>query len=274
MSSVGAAPPFDGLRVLDLTTEIAGGYASKLLVDAGADVLVIEPPTGDPLRRFTSALTPLPTDQDGVLFGFLRASARGLTADPSDPAQVARVVELAQHADVLLGTYVPGAGHWAGIGPDRWLEVSPRLTVVAISPWGSSGPWADRPATEFTVQAACGGTARRGLPARSPGRGRGPAGGLAGRGVRGRGRPDRLRPRPPHGHRAVGGRVDARSRRPVPERAVHGDRRPVVPGPQARADDRGPLDRTGVRRRGGVLHPDRAAVDRLLRPDRSTRPGR
>ena len=63
----------------------------------------------------------------------------------ADPRQVARVVELAHRSDVLLATYVPGAGHWAGIGPDRWLEINPRLTVVVVSPWGSSGPWADRP---------------------------------------------------------------------------------------------------------------------------------
>ena len=76
MPDAGAVPPFDGLRVLDLSGEIAGGYASKLLVDAGADVIVVEPPGGDPLRRFTSAIAPLPDGEDGVLFGFLRASAR------------------------------------------------------------------------------------------------------------------------------------------------------------------------------------------------------
>jgi crotonobetainyl-CoA:carnitine CoA-transferase CaiB-like acyl-CoA transferase len=152
--------PFPGLRVLDVSSGIAGAYATKVLVDAGAEAMVAEPPEGDALRRHTSAATPLGPGEDGVLFRYLRASTRSV------PAAAART--LATSADVLIERYQPGEGHWAGEPPGAWLARNPRLVVVSISPWGTEGPWADRPATEFTVQAACGATARRGLPDRPP----------------------------------------------------------------------------------------------------------
>ena len=56
--------PLAGLRVVDLTTEIAGPYATKLLTDAGAEVVKIEPPGGDPLRRWTASQTELAPGED------------------------------------------------------------------------------------------------------------------------------------------------------------------------------------------------------------------
>ncbi|HEY2429366.1 MAG TPA: CoA transferase, partial [Acidimicrobiales bacterium] len=155
-------PPFDGLRVLDLTTGIAGGYATKLLVDGGADALLVEPPGGDPLRRFTAATAPLAPGEDAPLFRFLRAGVASVDADGE------RLTALAAEADVVLATYRPGQGHGGRMDARRLTATFPSLVVVSISPWGTTGPWADRPATELTVQAACGGTARRGLPDRSP----------------------------------------------------------------------------------------------------------
>jgi len=152
--------PFDGLRVLDVSSGIAGAYATKVLVDAGADAIIVEPPGGDPLRRHTSASVPLAPGEEGVLFRYLRASTRSVPA-PAVPA-------LAAEADILIARYEPGNGHWGGTAPDAWLRANPRLVVVSISPWGTEGPWADRAATEFTVQAASGATARRGLADRPP----------------------------------------------------------------------------------------------------------
>jgi crotonobetainyl-CoA:carnitine CoA-transferase CaiB-like acyl-CoA transferase len=152
--------PLEGLRVLDVSSGIAGAYATKLLVDGGADAIVAEPPDGDPLRRHTSAATPLAPGEDGVLFRYLRASTRSV------PEVVAGA--LVADADVLIERYQPGVGHWGGSTPSSWLARNPRLVVVSVSPWGTEGPWADRAATEFTVQAACGATARRGLPDRPP----------------------------------------------------------------------------------------------------------
>ncbi|HEV3227545.1 MAG TPA: CoA transferase, partial [Acidimicrobiales bacterium] len=127
------------VRVLDRTTDIAGPYCTKLLADAGADVVKIEPPGGDPLRRWRS----------GRLFDFLNRSKRW-----SDDAR------LEARADVLVVD--------EPVEPDALWAVNPTLVVVTITPWGCDGPWVGRPYTEFTLQAWAGATGSRGYPDSPP----------------------------------------------------------------------------------------------------------
>jgi crotonobetainyl-CoA:carnitine CoA-transferase CaiB-like acyl-CoA transferase len=130
-----------GVRVIDETTEIAGPYCTKLLADAGADVVKVETGDGDPLRRWGS----------GGLFEFLNTSKRSVQGDAG---------ALVDRADVLVvDGPVDAAALWA---------TNPALVVVTITPFGCDGPWVDRPATEFTLQAACGSTGNRGLPEDPP----------------------------------------------------------------------------------------------------------
>src|SRR5262247_4018487 len=96
--------PFSALRVLDLSTEIAGPYATKLLCDQGADVIKVEEAPGDPLRRRTAARIALPHDTDSALFQFLNAGKRAALCDPGDAAQRARLRELAREADVVVSS--------------------------------------------------------------------------------------------------------------------------------------------------------------------------
>jgi len=168
-SGAGSAPrPFAALRVLDLSTEIAGPYASKLLADQGAEVLKVERPEGDPLRRRTAARVSLPEREDSALFRFLNAGKRAARCDPSDRADRERLAGLALEADVLIESGGPGAlEQWTGGTAALWAA-NPRLSVISISPWGLRGPFAGRPATEWTLQAATGATARRGTPERGP----------------------------------------------------------------------------------------------------------
>lgn len=146
--------PLSGVRVLDLSTEIAGGYCSKLLTDAGADVVKLEPVEGDPLRRWVASGTALADGTDAPLFRFLHASQRSVLADPATDAR------WWAGADIVLAT--------EPLDADALLVRHPHLVVVTITPWGATGPWRDRPATEFTVQAASGTTFTRGLPEREP----------------------------------------------------------------------------------------------------------
>jgi crotonobetainyl-CoA:carnitine CoA-transferase CaiB-like acyl-CoA transferase len=160
--------PFAALRVLDLSTEIAGPYATKLLCDLGADVQKIEEPSGDPLRRRTAARVDLPEDTDSALFQFLNAGKRSAVCDPRDPAQRAHVLDLAREADLLFESGGPGALAQRLASGDELRAVNPRLCVVSISPWGLTGPYAARPATEWTLQAATGFISRRGTAERGP----------------------------------------------------------------------------------------------------------
>jgi crotonobetainyl-CoA:carnitine CoA-transferase CaiB-like acyl-CoA transferase len=138
----------EGVRVVDLSMEIAGPYCTKLLADAGADVVKVEPPEGDPMRDWAS----------GALFEFLHTSKRLVVAEPADAA----VRDLCSRADIVVRNDV-------GASEIETLRAgNPALVVVSITPFGLDGPWRDRAATEFTLQAWCGSTASRGEPERPP----------------------------------------------------------------------------------------------------------
>jgi crotonobetainyl-CoA:carnitine CoA-transferase CaiB-like acyl-CoA transferase len=146
------------LRVIDFSTGIAGAYCTKLLADARADVIKVEPPGGDPLRRWTVADVDL-RGADGALFQFLNTSKRSLVGQPSDPA----ILELVAGADLVVESFEPAAFDAAGL-----CERFPGLVVLSITPFGRSGPYAGRPASEFTIQAECGSIGTRGLPTQPP----------------------------------------------------------------------------------------------------------
>src|SRR5271169_6357418 len=77
--------PLDDVRVVEISDRIAGSYCGKLLVDAGAEVRKIEPPQGDPLRRYSASCSPMPDGTDSPLFGYLNAGKRSLTWAAAGP---------------------------------------------------------------------------------------------------------------------------------------------------------------------------------------------
>jgi crotonobetainyl-CoA:carnitine CoA-transferase CaiB-like acyl-CoA transferase len=168
VTATGVEWPLAGLRVLDLSGDIAGPYCTKLLVDAGAEVVKVEPPDGDPLRRWTASKTARAAGRDGALFQFLNASKRSVVLDLGEVADRGRLLELAARADVLVESFPAGTMARLGLAVETLQARHPALSVVSITPWGQTGPWADRPATEFTMQAAVGSIAYRGLRDRKP----------------------------------------------------------------------------------------------------------
>lgn len=166
-SRPGGERPLASLRILDLSTEIAGPYATKLFADAGADVCKVEPPEGDPLRRWSASGAPL-EGRDGPLFQFLNAGKRSVCLDLERAEDRARLDALADSADLLVESFGPEGLERRGLAFAALAARNPALSVVSITPFGRTGPWAKRPATEWTLQAAIGMTARRGLPERGP----------------------------------------------------------------------------------------------------------
>ena len=148
------------LRVIEVGGGIAASYAGKLLADAGADVIKIEPPGGEPLRRWSASDAEL-GDKDGPLFQFLNTSKRSVTGNPSDPA----MADLLASADIIIDSTDQGLSP-AIVEAARRANTA--LVLVSISPWGRTGPYSHRPATEFTLQAECGGIGKRGNPERPP----------------------------------------------------------------------------------------------------------
>jgi crotonobetainyl-CoA:carnitine CoA-transferase CaiB-like acyl-CoA transferase len=153
-----APPPLRDLRVVELSDRIAGSYAAKLFVDAGAEVIKVEPPEGDPLRQWTASGRDL-AGEDSALFCFLNAGKQSWVGALEDE----RIGELLESADVVIETPGSGSRH-----RQAWRERFPHLVWVAISPYGLEGPWAERPASEFTVQAESGSVAGRGLRNQPP----------------------------------------------------------------------------------------------------------
>jgi crotonobetainyl-CoA:carnitine CoA-transferase CaiB-like acyl-CoA transferase len=150
--------PPAGPRVLDISTGIAGAYAALLLTEAGGDTVRVEPAGGDPLRRWRHG--DVETD-DGALHEYLRqgqVAVRLVHASLDGPGLVAT------GADVVLA---------APTGDQRdalraAVQEDPGLIVVAITPYGMDGPYRDRPATDFTLQADSGALAIRGRADKPP----------------------------------------------------------------------------------------------------------
>ena len=150
--------PLRELRVVDLSTGIAGAYATRLFCESGAEVLKVEPEGGDPLRRWSATGADL-SQADGALFRFLGGGKRSLLGSPEDET----VQRWIRSADLVVESFAPTEFDAEGLA-----EAQPGLVVLSITGYGRSGPWRDRPWTEFTLQAQCGSIGTRGLRDREP----------------------------------------------------------------------------------------------------------
>jgi crotonobetainyl-CoA:carnitine CoA-transferase CaiB-like acyl-CoA transferase len=153
-----APGPLSGLRVIDLSTVLAGPYATMLLGDLGADVIKVEPPDGDATRGWgppwvgdSAAGT-----RTAAYFLAVNRNKRAIRLDikSDDGADVLR--RLLSEADVFVENLRPGALGRLGFGDDALRALNPRLVHLAISGYGPTGPAADRPGYDFVIQAVGG----------------------------------------------------------------------------------------------------------------------
>ncbi len=159
--------PLQELRVVEVSDRIAGSYCGKLLVDAGAQVRKIEPPQGDWFRRYSATGSPVPDRDTSPFFSYLNAGKHSLTITEDAEGLARYRAELAA-ADVVVVTAGRSRAAALGIDPQRLLADSPGAVIVTISDFGWSGPYADRAASEFTLQAWAGSPGFRGDPAGPP----------------------------------------------------------------------------------------------------------
>ncbi|HPG27213.1 MAG TPA: CoA transferase, partial [Myxococcota bacterium] len=146
------------LRVVDFSNRIAGAYATKLLADAWAEVIKVEPPGGDPMRRWSASGQDL-GERDGALFQFLNTSKQSVVGRPEDEA----ILRLVESADLVVETFAPGE-----IDRLDLCERFPGLVVLSISPYGRGGPDSNVPSSDLTIQANAGAIAGRGLATMPP----------------------------------------------------------------------------------------------------------
>ena len=133
------ALPLSDVRVLDLGSYISGPCAAVLLAEMGADVVKVEPPAGDPFRKWESG------GLNATFVAFNRGK-RSVVLDLKTDEGRARLLELVRTADVLVENFRPGVMERLGIGWDVLSEIRPELVHCSISGFGSSGPYSSMPA--------------------------------------------------------------------------------------------------------------------------------
>lgn len=154
--------PLSGLVVLDLTQIYNGPYCTFLMAAAGAEVIKIEPPGGEHLRKRTiAAASRLP-------YANLNAGKRSLRLDLRQDAGRDILLRLADKADVLVENFAPGVTDRLGIGAGVVRARNPRLIYASSSGYGSEGPYRDYPAMDLTVQAMSGIMSVTGFPGQPP----------------------------------------------------------------------------------------------------------
>ena len=154
------AGPLAGIRVIELGQYIAGPFAAKLLGDMGADVIKIEAPEGDPMRRWEGKEGYSPQ------FAAYNRNKRSVVLDLKSSEGLHALLALADRADILLENFRPGVADRLGFGPDVLAARNPRLISCAITGFGPTGPLAHRPSYD-TVISAVGGMYSQIVPADS-----------------------------------------------------------------------------------------------------------
>ena len=143
--------PLDGICVLDLTAYIAGPYGCALLADLGAEVIKIEPPTGDTLRQYPSTLP----GESRAFLGTNRGKL-GLVLNLKHPDGVKILLKMVESADVFVHSFRPSVPPRLGIDYDRLKAINPRLIYCALSGFGETGPLKHKAGYDQVLQSMTG----------------------------------------------------------------------------------------------------------------------
>lgn len=141
----------EGVRVLDLSQFLPGPHFTMMMADHGAEVIRVEPPSGEPTRT-------IGTRQAGasVWFRNTHRGKKSVVLDLKRPEAVAAFLKLAETADVIVEAFRPGVVARLGIGYEQVSAVNPRVVYVSIAAFGQTGPMSQRPAHDVSIQAETG----------------------------------------------------------------------------------------------------------------------
>ena len=156
--------PVQGLKVLDLSILIAGGTASSLLADFGAEVVKVERPgSGDPLRNWGPFYNGV-----SLWWKVHSRNKKSITLDLSHSEGQVVLKKLAEQADLLIEGFRPGTMERWGLGPDDLHEVNPGLVMLRYSGFGQTGPYKDRPGFGTIAECMSGYIGMTGFPDSPP----------------------------------------------------------------------------------------------------------
>ena len=160
--------PLSGLRVLEMGSRTTAPYIGKLLTDAGADVLKLESPVGDPFRIWSASGASMPDGEDAAWWRFLNAGKRSVTIDLETDEGKDQFNNLVTETDLILDDHIPHDAQRLGITFEDIHIISPSTVLASLTHFGTTGPWANRPANDFILQALTGATENRGIPGEEP----------------------------------------------------------------------------------------------------------
>ncbi|MFD7324036.1 CaiB/BaiF CoA transferase family protein [Streptomyces sp. NPDC059875] len=146
MESTAGRPALDGVRVLDLSRLLPGGFATVLMADLGADVIKVESPGGGDYGRLVEPET----------FAALNRNKRSLVLDLRTPAGRETLLRLVERSDAVVESHRPGVLDAMGLGYARLREANPRVVLTSITGFGQHGPYASRPGHDLNFLALSG----------------------------------------------------------------------------------------------------------------------
>lgn len=155
-----------GYRVLDCSIAMAGPFAAQRLGDLGADVVKIEPVTGEWQRHVSAGGAK--GNRINVSFLSLNRNKRSLAIDLKSPEGKAVLLDLVKDADVFLQNYRPGVAARLGVDYDTLSKLNPGLVYVSMSGYGETGPYLDRPGQDLILQGMSGAMLSAGRAGEAP----------------------------------------------------------------------------------------------------------
>ena len=161
-----AEQALSGLRVIDMSTVLAGPNCARYLADFGADVIKVErPDVGDSLRNMGWRD---PEDGEGLWWRMVNRNKRNIALDLKNADDHALFLRLVDDADVLVENLRPGILERLGLGPDVLLARNPQLVITRVSGFGQTGPYANRPGFATIAEAMSGLASITGMPGGDP----------------------------------------------------------------------------------------------------------
>ena len=140
-----------GIRVLDMSLFLPGPYLTTVMADHGAEIIKLEPPSGEPVRQIGQR-----AGGHSVWFRNIARGKKSVVLNLKDAEDFASFKDLVQTSDVLVEAFRPGVADRLGFGAEAMTKLNPRLVYCSISAFGQTGPERNRPAHDLAVEALAG----------------------------------------------------------------------------------------------------------------------